>query len=462
MPSLVRKVATGNDPERNVADLVSDLGEDLATRWAADPLADGDLEEQLLAPGLDLAEVKFLSVPRQTGPARNAIQLSGRAMGFMRQAVFELREFSDLTLDPAVCGYRTGAAGAVRYDQEYRRYREMSLALAEHSPFVLSIDLKNFFGTIVRKRVGTRMRARYGDRWLAVDDLLARLEELGIHGLPAGYGDSRLIANAILAEVDESINCEFTRWVDDYRIGVHSESHAAEVIDKVDLVLSRLGLELNHEKTILRVSPEFAGTMGASLDSVYHPGDETDDLVCAQLRQVFIRAVTQDNRRLLRFSLPRLAIEGDDIALEHCFNGLSRNDIDSPRMADYISHFSDDQRVAKFLATSLGRFDDWALVRALPLVPKAGLWELRRSLREYARSSGVGLVADLATRALALLGDAHAVVNLVESGTDPRVAIASCLDLDLSIPQRYAERAAPTMTAARRGTFPPPSTETIL
>jgi hypothetical protein len=198
MPSLVR-VATGNDPERAVADLVSDLGEDLATRWAADPLADGDLEEQLLAPRLDLAEVKFLSVPRQTGPARNAIQLSGRAMGVMRQAVFELRESSDLTLDPAVCGYRTGAAGAVRYDQEYRRYREMSLALAEHSPFVLSLDVKNFFGAIVRKHVGTRMRARYGDRWLPVDDLLARFEGLGTTGLPAGYGDSRLIANAILA-----------------------------------------------------------------------------------------------------------------------------------------------------------------------------------------------------------------------------------------------------------------------
>jgi hypothetical protein len=157
-----------------------------------------------------------------------------------------------------------------------------------------------------------------------------------------------------------------------------------------------------------------------------------------------------------------LAIEGDDIALEYCFTGLSRNDIDSPRMADYISHFSDDQRVAGFLGTSLGHFDNWALVRALPLIPKVGLWELRNSLREYACSSGVSLIADLSTRALALLGDAHAVEKLVESGADPRVAIASCLDLDLSIPQRYAEQAEPTMSAARRGIFPAPSTETIL
>jgi hypothetical protein len=175
MPTLQYWVATDY-----ATDLVRDLEEDLATRWAPDPLADGDLAEQVQAPGLDVSDLKLLSVPRASGLPRTAIQLSGRALAVLRASVVALRRHSESILNPAVCGYRAGAAGGVRYDEEYRRYKDISSALAEQSPFVLSVDLKDFFESVVRTRIQPRMRANFGDEWEPIDELLAHLESLGL------------------------------------------------------------------------------------------------------------------------------------------------------------------------------------------------------------------------------------------------------------------------------------------
>lgn len=445
------------------ADLVRDLAEDVATRWVPDPLADGDLAEQVRAPGVDVSDLKLLSVPRVSGPPRSAVQLSGRALATMRAAVLPLRRRSESILNPAVCGYRIGAAGGVRYDQEYRRFKDMSSALAEQSPFVLSVDLKDFFGSVVRTRVQPRMHASFGDDWEPIDHLMAHLENLGHLGLPAGYGDSRLIANMILTVVDQEIDADFTRWVDDYRIAVGSERDGTRILGRMDSVLSELGLELNRDKTALCTSQDFIRTLGMSLDSVYHPGDEVGELVHAQLRQVYIRAVTEPNRRLLRFSLPRLAREDDDMALDYCLQGLLNSDVDSPRMADYISRFHDDHRVAAFLETALSSLEDWSLARVLPLVPLVRMKQGRDTLLELTQAGRASSVSELAVRGLALLGDERVVHAVTQPNLDSRVAIAACLDLDLSVPVHHADRAVPTMMAADRvGRFPLPTTETIL
>lgn len=71
----------------------------------------------------------------------------------------------------------------------------------------------------------------------------------GYAGLPIGPPGSAVIANAILAPLDEGLGSSpFLRWVDDYLIAVRKRD-VSHLLERMDECLARVGLERSLPKT---------------------------------------------------------------------------------------------------------------------------------------------------------------------------------------------------------------------
>lgn len=444
--------------------LLRDLHEDLATRWIPDPVADADAGDQIARPSLTLGDAPHVEVPREVGGPRVVAQLSVSALSYIRRAVADLRHISDAALHPSVCGYRLGADGDTRYDAEYRRFGEMSQAIGEHSNFILRLDIQDFFASVSGPRVKDAMSSLWGDAWEPISGLFDALERSGVRGLPPGYADARLIGNAILTHVDQAIPVEFTRWVDDYRISVHSPDEGRKIMGVIERTLEQLGLKLNARKTSLiprRLHPQRSKIW---LDSVYHPEYEAPAVVRANLRRVFADATQHGDRRRLRFVLPRLANERDPVAVTYCITQIMAGNVDAPRMVYYLSHFSDAREIGEFVENGLYALNSWSLGRVLPLLVGRSLGPaIRRYLLDVVRSGVSEPVKSLAARVLSISGDWEGSLSILHHGIDPRTAVAVSSDLGIDLPPQYEGLAVATSEAARRlGRLPAPTAKTIL
>jgi len=352
--------------------------EDLATRWIPDVLADFDFAEAVRLPRLDAQDVRFVSVPRTSGGVRRAPVLSGSAVGAIREAVEPLRRVSDEILAPSVCGYRVGASGDVSYSEEYRRFRSFAEALSDGSGWVVVADVRNFFDSVSAKAMRIALQDDFKESVDPVSELMGQLGARGLTGLPAGYGDARLLANAFLSPVDKALKVPFTRWVDDYRLFASTRTEAEDAIQVLSAGLTRLGLELSGSKLAVMTTLEYRSRRhGIPLDSVYHPQDEPSETIRAGLRSVFIDAVSEGDRRRLRFVLPRLAEQRDPVAVEYALSALRANSIDAPRLVQYLGAFiSEPALAAQVIAiASNPAASDWTLMRLIPLLIRVGLDE---------------------------------------------------------------------------------------
>ncbi|MGH8775033.1 MAG: RNA-directed DNA polymerase [Jiangellaceae bacterium] len=450
-------------------DLVADLAEDLQTRWVPDVIADADLSEAVKTPRLQAQDVHFIEVPRVGSGYRSAPVLSGSALAALREAVQPLRQVSESILDPAVCGYRRGAEGSTTYSDEYRRFRSFADALSASISFVVIADVRNFFDSVDTLTLRRSFEDRLGGSWGALHNLLESLRSLGVKGLPAGYGDARLIANAVLAVVDEAIGVPFTRWVDDYRLFASSLSEADAAVDSLRESLSGIGLSLNEAKLVILDASDYRRQLhGVPLDSVYHPQDEPPDAVRASLRTVFTRAAADMDRRQLRFVLPRLAEQDDPIALTYALHALMKNSIEAPRLVHYVSRFltldepaTRVEEVARTASTS-----DWTLMRLVPLLYRIALsGRTLDVLAERTAQSHSELVRGALTRVLAIHGRDEVLRVAIESRSvaDARAIMAACWDLNRSVPSWVTE-AAPATTRALEsiGRAPLPAVASLL
>ncbi|MDN4171320.1 RNA-directed DNA polymerase [Nocardioides sp. SOB77] len=462
--------------ERRVhSDLLVDLAEDLATRWVPDVLADVDLGEAVLDPRVAKEDVRLTDVPRVGGGVRRAPVLSGSALSALRSAVQPLREVSDEVLDPAVCGYRLGATGDVSYSEEYRRFRAFAEALSEQSSWVVVADVSNFFDSVSPHAVRLALRSDFESAIEPMVDLLLQFRRRGVAGLPAGYGDARLIANAVLAPVDRALGVPFTRWIDDYRIFTSTRAEADRVVQSLRNALGQLDMRLNDAKLEIMPTLEYRRTRhGVPLDSVYHPQDEPENAVSAALRSVFISAVSTGDRRRLRFVLPRLARELDPSAIDYAFAALHANSIDAPRLVHYLSAFASDDAVAARIRAlaSEPALSDWVLMRIVPLLCRIDLDEGAFSaIRKRATTTDSSLLWGLLIRTLAVHHHAPTLNFLTrpEGVQDSRAAAAALMDLGSEVPgwMRTAASEATIRALERRagdgsGGAPLPKVESLL
>lgn len=90
-------------------------------------------------------------------------------------------------------------------------------------------------------------------------DTLTRLGQDGqTIGIPVGPDTSFIVAELLLAAVDNELDFDYTksiRFYDDYEFGCKSETEAEKILDKIENILSEFELELNHEKTNLVKGP---------------------------------------------------------------------------------------------------------------------------------------------------------------------------------------------------------------
>ena len=464
--------------------ILADFSEDNETAWVPDVLDRLDYP-QLIAQGLRRGidsrsggehnlKYRRLNIPRPNGEILAVVDLPIEERVALHLAVLPLRNVSDSLLDPGVCGYRQGAIAGDSHRGEYMRFRQMTQSMAEDSHTVISIDVSKFFDSVtLGKAAESVMRLAGAATAASLFKLSERWRAYGIKNLPAGYGDARLLGNIVLAAVDQQLYVPFTRWVDDYRLFLSREDDPASVVDSVERALGGVGLRLNVKKIEVESARDVvAGPM--PLTSVYHPDRDPDEVTRSALVSVFARAAVDPirHRRELRFTLPRLADMGIDVATEFCLGALCDLPWEAPRLIGYLDRFSDQPKVRTAvlaIAKSAARdCDGWMLARLAPILCKINLDRqtidaLRNALMDAAKTQRAIAWGSI-VRILGCAGDLEGVENAVRGEIlEPRAALGAMRDVGISAASNVADL-APTTANALSTVFdvPIPSAATSL
>lgn len=446
------------------------LSEDISTAWIPDVLANADLAAISDHPTLQLEELTEIWVPRPGGGAMQAYALPPSLHLQLHHTVDPLRDIVDSLLRPTVCGYRRGAQADESYRSEHDRFMSLTRAELENRPYVLVADIENFFQSLpwdtVLHSLRQLLELSYG-----LPELFELLERKGVRHLPPGYADARMLANLVLHPTDAIIPADFTRWVDDYRIFLSGPTTPVALIADIETNLRLHGLHLNPAKVRFISTHEARGELlGKQLDSVYHPGDDIRRSR-ADLRAIFFEAAVDPirHRRLMRFSLPRLAEIQDDVALDFTLSQLNALAWEAPRFVAYIDKFADRPavrtKVVTCLEAALLQGDQWLIARLSPLAAKVTVPKpLAHLLVEFIRQVNAPALWGLALRILSLSGYGDLVKGVFarDEVPDPRAALAAAQDVGLTAPPIAHLRAPLTSNVLNRVRAPRPSAQSIL
>lgn len=455
--------------------LASALSEDLSTSWAPDVLGLVDAEPLLRSepPQGSLGVIETLHFPKTDGTHLQAPVLTLPALGHLHRAVAEVSTRLDSTLRPGVCGYRRQAEPGFSYSRENVRLQQMADRAAADASHVVFADVAQFFAHCTWDVVVARSTHRWGSQAEPTQQLIAlasRATASGLASLPAGYADARLISNLILAVVDDEIDAPFVRWVDDYRIFVGSRAHAQTVLSALRSSLEALGMRLNESKTRVVDAQEAGRVSGLPLQSVYHPESDPEQRVRGSLRSVFHRAKSEpvNERRALRFVLPRMAAHGDAQAVPWALASLGTIPWEAPRLCAYLAAFAGENgiksEVSRQLAQALDRADTWTALRIATLTCHTGLSESVAALcaQEASRTHSQSLWS-LLLRTLSVNGYEDEVQATLEHRIlDARAAAGALADLGRDVTPVAAGLHHATVAALRAGPAPLPDVRSIL
>ncbi len=449
------------------------LAEDRRAAWVPDVLGWADALGLAVEPAVDatLGHIETIGFPKPDGNVLVAPVLQVPNMIRLHRAVEFLRDDAESSLAPGVCGYRRGAEGGFSYSRENIRFHEMAQGEAEHAQFVLLADVQKFFWHVSWHLVLDRaasVTSRSDVEPLREFALAAGSS--GLNCLPAGYADARLLGNVVLRAVDDAITNPFVRWVDDYQISCATEEDAVQQLEALRSVLSADGMKLNERKTSIVPAAKIAGRRD-SLQSVYHPDVERPEQVRAALRAVFTDAALDPikNRRALRFTLPRLAEQRDDCAVDWALKILPEIPWEAPRLCAYLSAFAERPEVARRVETLLLKAaaigDIWVAVRLAVLACYTRLSDTSASaLAEVLHRTESRSLWGLGVRALAVSGHASHVERLFDGGiSDSRAAAGALVDLGLGhrLP-RLPDVHGATLATLADGPAPLPEVDAIL
>jgi hypothetical protein len=414
---------------------------------------------------------EWIAVPKPDGTSLRAPLIPLTWLGALHAAVAPLVDAVDASASPGVCGYRRGAEVGSAYSIEYRRFTEFSVAEASNARYVVSADVRRFFrATSWRSVLSSAQKAASTAAAADLALLSGQLEALGLTHLPPGYADARFLANMVLLGPDEAIGVPFTRWVDDYRIFAATLDEAHAALRRLTDGLSATGLMINEAKVRIESSEDFLAGRGAPLTSVYHPEMEPAECVQAALRAQFFAAAVDpvSQRRLLRFVLPRLAAERNDIAVDWALRVLSDVPWEAPRLLAYLAAFTDRAAVRtgteQLLLRAVDSGNVWLAARLAALACSTGVsLSARRALVQGLAGTESRTLWGLLLRALALSGHGDAVTSEIRRRTlDHRAALAALRDLALPVPDALLGLVGPTAKALGDDAAPVPSLRTIL
>jgi len=175
---------------------------------------------------------------------------------------------------------------------EFLRMAEDDLAaVAYRYSYIVRADIKNFYPSIythsIAWAVHGKSKIRKGNNrndLLLLGNRLDRLFQCSndhrTNGIPVGPVVSDIAAEMIAAAVDRALTkeikakgleCEMTRFKDDYRILVKTEADGRQVIKMLQTSLNKYDLELNEAKTSIFHLPEGLFRPWVSLYHAVHP-----------------------------------------------------------------------------------------------------------------------------------------------------------------------------------------------
>ena len=189
------------------------------------------------------------------------------------------------SLGPEVVANRAMGRGGLRTTQlepwrsartAWRRGLATALATSE-TPAVLVADVRRCYASIHPAVLDVRLRALgvSPTEVARLRALLERVGEVGVRGLPVGPAPSAILANAVLAAVDDRLrgaSVPHRRWVDDVVAFAAGRNQAVAAFDAFRRGLDDVGLEPNPLKTeiltdrdrvrerLLRLRPSTGGT----------------------------------------------------------------------------------------------------------------------------------------------------------------------------------------------------------
>lgn len=145
-------------------------------------------------------------------------------------------------------------------------------------------DIADFFPRIYQHRlanivkaIATSDRAKCVSRVL-VDKLISNLMDRNSYGIPVGPFASRVLAEAVLMDVDDHLisqGVDFVRWVDDYNFFTSSLTAAqGQIRDLGEWLFREHGLTLQSAKTKVLTSNEYRRRVLASPEDELTPKEE--------------------------------------------------------------------------------------------------------------------------------------------------------------------------------------------
>ena len=382
-----------------------------------------------------------------------------------------LRDEADKVLSPGVRGYRHGATADSAHSGEYRKFRELFDEYVKSAGFVVFADVERFFPTLQNEQIKSALTATMATSELTgLFEFIDRMAEVQLPAIPPGYADARLVANLVLHRADTLLDVRFTRWIDDYRLFIPPGRDPVAVIRRLEEGLSNIGLGLNRAKTLV-LDVEHARTVTRDpLESVYHPDRDPPERVRQKLRAVLAAAVQDPirQRHAVRFVLPRLANEGDEVAVPFALNALLALPWDAPRAVAYLGRFAERKEVRDgvdgAVRVAATRRDAWLLAQLAPLALRITLSTntldaLGEALVHLTPSPAWGLTL----RVLAVNARRHDVERAIQGPIpDVRAALVALQTLEWPIPDPLARTEPVLASRLDRETMPLPAIDSLL
>lgn len=446
------------------------LEEDIRAAWVPDVAGGLDLSAYLSGRQSSHGPAfQRLEVPKADGQRMLIHVLHPAWHAALHRAADGLREKIDASLKSGIFGYRRGADSSSSYSDEWLAFSDYTAERSRTAEWVVLADVADFFQSLSWIRVTESLAEMDSAAVAPVLRVAADFDRCGLPCLPSGYADARLLGNAVLNLVDHRLDVPVARWVDDYRLFVPRSRDPETVLGGLREALEEVGLRLNEEKT--EVVPGARGERAShnALSSVYHPDRDPPDAVRENLHRTFYEALEEPaaSRRKVRFLLPRLAEQRDDVALSFAFHGLSAFPWDAPRLVSYIATFAERREVVflvnAHLASAARDGNSWIVSRLAPLACHVGLSDfaadtLEHNIDAFAHTPAWGM----ALRALAVSGlKSAAEIASAPDPPDPRAALVALRDLDRDFPSHLRE-AEPVLSSLLRRRAPLPRTDTIL
>lgn len=221
----------------------------------------------------------------------------------------------------------TNAMRAISGEHDLAARTLKRVELRSRGRFVLRADINRFYPSIYTHSIPWAIHEKSNVKQAkAADDLKSlwsnnldfharNLNDQQTMGLPIGPDTSLLMAEVVLAAVDEELAQEIPglrgiRFIDDYEFAVSQRSDAERVASVLQSILSKYELALNQAKTRVVELPETIEPLWTSRLRTFFFRDagvtgQRNDLM-AYFDNVFVLAKAEPDEVIFKYAIPRL------------------------------------------------------------------------------------------------------------------------------------------------------------